>query len=91
MYDGLTAVRERERRRQANRTEREPREGRAGQTALHDSQLSIGIAVFKGRAIWACPALIVAMVTVYAPVRHYDFVFWDDPTYVSGGQMRIPA
>jgi len=33
--------------------------------------------------MWACLALIVATVTVYAPVRHYDFVLWDDPTYVS--------
>ena len=78
-----TTVRERQRRRRASRTEGKPREGRASQTALHDSQLPLGMAFFKGRAMWACPALIVATLMVYAPVPHYDFVSWDDPIYVS--------
>jgi tetratricopeptide (TPR) repeat protein len=31
-----------------------------------------------------CAALIVACVAVYAPVRQYRFVMWDDPEYVLG-------
>ena len=76
-------MRERQRRRQASRTVPESREGRASQTALHDSQLPIGVAVFQGRAMWVSLALIVAIVLVYAPVRHFDFVLLDDPIYVS--------
>lgn len=35
------------------------------------------------RVILACLVLIAASVAVYAPVRHFDFVSWDDPDYVT--------
>ena len=31
---------------------------------------------------WICLALLVAIFAVYAPVRHFDFVNFDDPEYV---------
>ena len=31
---------------------------------------------------WICLALLVAILAVYAPVRHFDFVNFDDPEYV---------
>jgi tetratricopeptide (TPR) repeat protein len=37
-------------------------------------------------AIFACVALISIVAAVYAPVRHFDFVTWDDPQYVTDNQ-----
>jgi Flp pilus assembly protein TadD len=34
------------------------------------------------RVLLASAALIAAIVVVYAPVRHFGFVMWDDPEYV---------
>ena len=37
-----------------------------------------------GRAtIWVCLALIVLNVVIYTPVRHFGFINWDDPIYVT--------
>jgi protein O-mannosyl-transferase len=33
--------------------------------------------------IWLSLALVALTVAVFAPVRHFDFVSWDDPSYVS--------
>ncbi|MBI4465355.1 MAG: tetratricopeptide repeat protein [Acidobacteria bacterium] len=46
------------------------------------SQLPITKAAFFGKAIWVSLALIAANLVVYAPVRHYDFVNFDDLYYV---------
>ena len=35
------------------------------------------------QAMWACWALIAAIVFVYAPVWHHDFTNYDDPDYVT--------
>ena len=32
--------------------------------------------------VWICLALLAASLAVYAPVRHFDFVNFDDPEYV---------
>ena len=32
--------------------------------------------------LWICLALLVAVLAVYAPVRQFDFVNFDDPEYV---------
>src|ERR1035438_5551132 len=45
-------------------------------TARTDSFLS-------KRVLLACLILIAAIVTVYAPGRHFGFVGWDDPAYVT--------
>jgi Flp pilus assembly protein TadD len=45
-------------------------------TARTDSFLS-------KRVLLACLILIAAIVTVYAPVRHFGFLQWDDPDYVT--------
>src|SRR5215813_12765238 len=37
---------------------------------------------FTRRDLWFCASLIAAIVAVYAPVRSYDFVGFDDPAYV---------
>jgi len=34
-------------------------------------------------ALWISLALVIATLVVYAPMRHYDFVDFDDPLYVS--------
>ena len=34
------------------------------------------------KALWISLALVVSTLAVYAPVRHYDFVDFDDPLYV---------
>ena len=34
------------------------------------------------RVLLACLVLIAASVAVYAPVRNFRFVMWDDPEYV---------
>ena len=39
--------------------------------------------LLQGRALWISAALILITVAVYAPVRHYGFVSFDDPQYVS--------
>ena len=71
-------MRERQRRKQESRAVREPK----GPAQRQSTPLPIGWAVFQGRALWACLALMVAILAVYAPVRHFDFVSWDDPIYV---------
>lgn len=54
--------------------------------AMNDARTGRGPAdeqgIFQLKAIWICLALIAATVIVYAPVRHFDFVEWDDPIYV---------
>jgi Tfp pilus assembly protein PilF len=39
--------------------------------------------LFSKRVLVACLILIAATVIVYAPVRHFGFVRWDDPDYVT--------
>ena len=34
--------------------------------------------------LWICLALILATFAVYAQVRHFEFVNFDDPDYVAG-------
>src|SRR6266446_5702195 len=41
-------------------------------------------AAFGRTALWICAALVIANVLVFAPLRHYDFVAYDDPDYVTG-------
>jgi protein O-mannosyl-transferase len=36
------------------------------------------------RFLLACLILIAAIAAVYAPVRHFGFLSWDDPDYVTG-------
>jgi tetratricopeptide (TPR) repeat protein len=38
------------------------------------------------RATFVCLALMLVTLAVYWPARHYDFVQYDDPDYVSGNQ-----
>ena len=45
--------------------------------------MSLFRSICAGKALWASLALIAANLVVYAPVRHYDFVAYDDPQYVS--------
>src|ERR1043166_6473615 len=48
-----------------------------------DLQLHTKKTVFFGRgAVWVCFLLIFANLAIYAPVRHFDFVTWDDPLYL---------
>jgi tetratricopeptide (TPR) repeat protein len=39
--------------------------------------------------LWISLALIVLNVGVYAPLRHFDFVKWDDPQYVTGNPQVL--
>ena len=39
-------------------------------------------ALWRRSDFWICLALLVASFAVYAPVRHFDFVNFDDPEYV---------
>src|SRR5262249_51562531 len=39
--------------------------------------------VLGKKAIWISMALVAADVVVYAPIRHFGFVAFDDPQYVS--------
>jgi len=54
----------------------------SAQSPASGSPLSIAKAAFSGRALWVSLALIAANLIVYAPVRHYEFVTWDDPQYI---------
>ena len=38
---------------------------------------------FSGRALWITLSLIAVNVVIYAPLRHHDFINYDDPQYVS--------
>jgi len=40
------------------------------------------------RNLWICLLLLVAVFAVYGQVRHYDFVNFDDPDYVSNSHVR---
>ncbi|MBI4463123.1 MAG: tetratricopeptide repeat protein [Acidobacteria bacterium] len=48
-----------------------------------DSPLPAGKPVFSGLLLWVSLALIAANLAVYASVRHFGFVSFDDPVYVS--------
>jgi Flp pilus assembly protein TadD len=37
---------------------------------------------FARAPVWVCLALIAANLMIYSPVRHFEFVTWDDPQYV---------
>jgi protein O-mannosyl-transferase len=39
--------------------------------------------ILSGGGLWVSVGLIAVVLAVYAPVREYDFVTWDDPQYVS--------
>jgi tetratricopeptide (TPR) repeat protein len=39
-------------------------------------------ALWRRSGFWICLALLAASFAVYAPVRHFDFVNFDDPEYV---------
>jgi Flp pilus assembly protein TadD len=54
------------------------------------SPISAIQSVVSGRAVWISLALIAASAFIYAPVRHHDFVAWDDPVYVSEN-LRVGA
>src|SRR6185369_4523330 len=84
------AVRERQRIRQANRTTRESRDRSTLEPSDHISQLLPDKRRSPNRggispsyALWICLALGAAIMMVFAPVRHFSFVFWDDPVYVT--------
>lgn len=32
--------------------------------------------------LWVCAALVVLVILIYAPVRHFEFVDWDDYNYI---------
>ena len=81
---------ERHRKKRADRAAGEAKRTSAGSSSLKTSQsplscsaLPIASAAFSGRALWVSIALIAANLIIYAPVRHHDFVRWDDPQYVS--------
>jgi Tfp pilus assembly protein PilF len=40
-------------------------------------------ALFQGRALWVSLFLMAVSTAVYAPVWRYDFVAWDDPSYIT--------
>jgi tetratricopeptide (TPR) repeat protein len=40
--------------------------------------------------VWICLAIIVATLTVYSQVRHYEFINFDDPEYV-GDNIHVRA
>jgi protein O-mannosyl-transferase len=77
-----------QRRRQASKTAHDSKERAAQGPSTHRNQsppqdVPAGRSIFQERALWVCLGLIVGIVIVYAPVRSFDFVFWDDPIYVS--------
>src|SRR5579864_183278 len=38
---------------------------------------------FSGYAsLWVSISLVAAVLVIYAPVRHFDFLRWDDPLYI---------
>jgi protein O-mannosyl-transferase len=39
--------------------------------------------LYRSRSVWICIALTALTLTAYWPVRHHDFVNYDDPDYVS--------
>lgn len=48
-----------------------------------DPPRSLANALFSSRAVWISLALIAINLFVYASVRHYEFVAWDDPQYIT--------
>src|ERR1035441_3802052 len=55
-----------------------PVSGQSSSPAKPSAQSSF----FSKRVLLACLVLIAASVAVYAPVRNFRFVMWDDPEYV---------
>jgi tetratricopeptide (TPR) repeat protein len=57
--------------------------GRSSSAAKPRGALSVRADwLFSKRVLLACLVLIAASAIVYAPVRHFGFVTWDDPQYV---------
>jgi protein O-mannosyl-transferase len=60
-------------------------QSRTESTVLTDEQGSLAAfaAVFHGAGKWMCLTLLLAIIFVYAPVRQFELVSWDDPQYIS--------
>ena len=76
---------DRQNRRSRRATARAERRSVSGpnQSLPSGSPLPIARSLFSGRALWISLALIVVNLVIYAPVRHYEFVTWDDPQYIT--------
>jgi tetratricopeptide (TPR) repeat protein len=42
-----------------------------------------GSTLSSGRTLWICIALVALNLVVFAEVRHFEFVNWDDPSYIT--------
>jgi protein O-mannosyl-transferase len=62
----------------------QPRTGH--NTAAAASEIQPGFYV-RHLAIWISLGLLAVSLFIYAPVRHHDFVAWDDPEYFAGNPM----
>ena len=61
-----------------------PPRGRASQTrTLYGRERHIRRHLGPHNALLVCGALALGILVVYAPVRHFDFVSFDDPLYVT--------
>src|ERR1017187_7167178 len=59
--------------------------GRAHRSAaaLASPTPAAATSIFRGRALWLSLALVAITLLAYEGVRHFDFVAYDDPRYVS--------
>src|SRR5579863_1669839 len=55
-----------------------PPDNRSPEPAVAIPNLAAGRA-----AVWVVLALIAINLIIYAPVRHFEFVSWDDPQYIT--------
>jgi len=55
----------------------------SAESPAYRSTLPFGTENFSRRALWVSLALIAGCVAVYGAVWHHDFVYYDDPKYVT--------
>lgn len=76
-------MRERPRKKTSTQSAREPKKASSSISQASFQGHGERAGGTKAMAIWICLGLALAIVLVYAPVRNFDFINWDDPPYVS--------
>ena len=59
------------------------------QIPSRSSPVSLPRRFVSPKFLWFCLGLIALDIFVFAPVRHYDFVTWDDPDYVTNNRQVL--